>query len=219
MPFGWTPEQLVEAGGSALERDAELDAERYVVIANGAGAYSNVKLAPPAVMSAIVDELTAMGVRCVQVGGPHDTPIPFAIPKRNLRLHLTNRIIANSTCVVANEGFIPIMAGGIGVPSMTLFGPTPVPVYGLPDAIPLTRGNQQINGGGCPWGTCFWGGGGYCPQSQWSQFCWLSQVDPKANPSHPNCGNFPSADEAAKAVKRYVEACIYVRVPGEEAVA
>jgi len=202
-----TLDDLVARSGSAdVEAAAVTPGLPYVVIHAGAGARSNNKVMPKAVADAIIRALESKGFPCCSVGNPGDLALPTAWKRMGLRLPVVNRLIQNAICLVDNEGFLPHMASGLGIPAAVLFSITPGEVYGLPgnknilpglalwtakDALrPELKGMPRR----CPAGTCFWGGGWTYADGS-GESCRLGLAA---------CCNWPRPEEAAECVTAFV---------------
>jgi len=139
-------------------------------------------------------------------------PTGDPIDRRGTRLPLVNRLLKGALCFIGNEGFLHYMAYGLGVPAVSLFGPTPMDVYGFPGNLNLIRGDGKGHVA-CPLGTCFWGGGFAAPQN-WARQCIAAGFmtegdDGKPVPLHPHpliCMNMPLPEVAAAAIGDFVMA-------------
>jgi len=217
LPPGAGLHKLITASGSADEQDGEFPVRPYVVVHNSGGYASYNKIAPPAVMAAIVEALRDCGIESVQVGTATDQRIKGCSYKLGLRLPLTNRLIAGAVALIDVEGFLNYMAAGLNVRAAVFFGPTPPVLYGFP-------GNKNIIGTRCPADskTCFWGGG-WTWGDNWGSICAEKPVPTsrgpqvvqrlhtilRNNPHYPYCMNFPLPQQAVEIVLPWVQSLAF----------
>ena len=217
LPPGADLQKLITASGSADETDAEFAPRPYVVIHNSGGCASHNKIAPPALMAAILEGLHNCGIESVQVGTITDQRIKGCSYKLGLRLPLTNRLIMDAVALIDVEGFLNYMAAGLNIRAAVFFGSTPPVLYGFP-------GNKNIIGTRCPADskTCFWGGG-WTWGDGWGTICAETPVPTsqgprvvqrlntilRNNPHYPYCANFPSPQQAAEIVVPWVQSLLF----------
>ena len=120
----------------------------------------------------------------------------LTIDRHNLRLPLVARLLRDERCLalVSTEGVPVYVAAGCSRPSVVLFGPTPVDLFGMPQNLNLVRRDPETKRVKCPLGSCFWNAGPL-RREHWCASCALG---------HTSCANFVEPDEAAGQVEAFI---------------
>ena len=97
-------------------------------------AFGSSKLWPPASYAELIGQLTERGCEPLLIGGPEDLAMAEAVQALAVsrvastvgrdRAHMLPRLLARLGCLVSSDTGVAHLAAALGVPTITLFGPT-----------------------------------------------------------------------------------------------
>ena len=108
-----------------LENFYAVPCEKYITLNASSGMASKNYPYYTEIMTMLLPILTAQNIQVVQLGGKDDVPIPGCVHMHGkTSLHQSNYILRNAMLHFGNDSWCAHRAGALGIPLVTLFGPT-----------------------------------------------------------------------------------------------
>ena len=127
-------DEAAESGVTALLAQAGCAGAGHLVGLHLGAAFGSSKLWPPASYAALVSRLRGRGLDPVLIGSPADIAMadavstlaggPIASTVGRDRPEILPRLLARLGCLVSSDTGVAHLAAALGVPTVTLFGPT-----------------------------------------------------------------------------------------------